>query len=68
MKKGLCKSILRVALIAALTWGTWAGRSAADAPEQEDKPMSAATFEGLKLRPLGPALMSGRVGDFAVDP
>ncbi|MFQ5489468.1 MAG: WD40/YVTN/BNR-like repeat-containing protein [Phycisphaerae bacterium] len=69
MKQGHCKNSLRVALIAALTLGTWAVRSAADAPEQEeDKPMSAATFEGLKLRPLGPALMSGRVGDFAVDP
>jgi len=30
--------------------------------------MSAETFAGLKLRSIGPALMSGRVGDFAVNP
>ena len=34
----------------------------------DDKPMSASTFSGLKLRSIGPALMSGRVGDFAVNP
>ena len=37
-----------------------------DAPE--DVPMSASTFSGLGLRSIGPALMSGRVCDFAVDP
>lgn len=30
--------------------------------------MSAGTFAGLKLRSLGPALSSGRIGDFAVNP
>ncbi|PYX90662.1 MAG: glycosyl hydrolase, partial [Acidobacteria bacterium] len=30
--------------------------------------MSAGTFEGLKLRLIGPAMISGRVLDFAVDP
>ncbi len=30
--------------------------------------MSADTFAGLKLRCVGPAMSSGRVGDFAVDP
>ena len=42
-----------------------------DSSESEaanDKPMSAATFAGLELRSIGPALMSGRVGDFAVNP
>ncbi len=29
---------------------------------------SAATFSNLKLRPLGPALMSGRIADVAFDP
>ncbi len=33
----------------------------------KDKPMSAGTFAGLKLRSVGPALMSGRICDFAVD-
>ena len=32
------------------------------------KPMSAETFAGLKLRCIGPALMAGRIGDFAVNP
>ena len=33
-----------------------------------DAPMSAGTFAGLKLRSIGPALMSGRICDFAVNP
>ncbi len=40
----------------------------ADEDESKDKPMSASTFAGLKLRELGPALMSGRICDFAVNP
>ena len=28
---------------------------------EEPRPMSAATFAGLKLRGIGPALMSGRI-------
>ncbi len=30
--------------------------------------LSAATFEGLELRGIGPALVTGRVADFDVDP
>ncbi|MCH7884654.1 MAG: glycosyl hydrolase [Planctomycetes bacterium] len=40
----------------------------ADDEASKDKPMSASTFAGLKLRSIGPALMSGRICDFAVDP
>ncbi len=36
--------------------------------KEDDKPMSAGTFSGLKLRSIGPALASGRVVDFAVNP
>ena len=42
-----------------------------DGATDDDKPkplMSKGTFAGLKFRSIGPALMSGRVGDFAVDP
>ncbi len=39
-----------------------------ESDSSDDKPMSASTFSGLKLRSIGPALMSGRVGDFAVNP
>jgi photosystem II stability/assembly factor-like uncharacterized protein len=40
-------------------------------PEEEKKPadpMSAPTFNGLRLRLIGPAFASGRVTGFAVDP
>ncbi|MGD2109228.1 MAG: glycosyl hydrolase [Phycisphaerae bacterium] len=33
-----------------------------------DEPLSAKTFSGLKFRSIGPALTSGRICDFAVDP
>ncbi len=39
-----------------------------DEDEDEKDPMSAGTFAGLKLRSIGPALSSGRIGDFAVNP
>ncbi|MGH9929070.1 MAG: WD40/YVTN/BNR-like repeat-containing protein, partial [Pyrinomonadaceae bacterium] len=43
-----------------------------DEKAEEDKkpadPMSSPTFNGLKLRSLGPAFTSGRVVGFAVDP
>ena len=39
------------------------------AEEEEDKaPFSAKTFAGLKLRSIGPALMSGRIADIAIHP
>jgi photosystem II stability/assembly factor-like uncharacterized protein len=46
-----------------------AKKKAAEEPEKkEDAPMSAATFSGLKMRNIGPAINSGRVSDFAVQP
>ena len=43
-----------------------------DEKAEEDKkpadPMSSPTFNGLKLRSIGPAFTSGRVSGFAVDP
>jgi len=42
-----------------------------DAPKEAEKPkdvMSSSTFSGLAFRNLGPALKSGRICDFAVDP
>jgi photosystem II stability/assembly factor-like uncharacterized protein len=41
-----------------------------DKPEKKEapkEPYSSATFSGLKLRGIGPALTSGRVADLAVD-
>ncbi len=37
-------------------------------PTEAQGKMTAATFAGLPLRPIGPALSSGRVVDLAVDP
>ncbi|WP_417451429.1 VPS10 domain-containing protein [Kordiimonas sp.] len=38
-----------------------------DAEQKPQKPMSAKTFDGLKVRNIGPGYMSGRVADIAVD-
>src|SRR5262245_29491737 len=40
-------------------------------PEEEARPrdpMSTPTFNGLRLRSIGPAFTSGRVSGFAIDP
>ena len=42
--------------------------AAEDEEADEAGGMTAATFAGLKLRSIGPALMSGRICDFAVNP
>ena len=36
--------------------------------EEDTSPFQAKTFKGLKLRSIGPALMSGRISDIAVHP
>jgi photosystem II stability/assembly factor-like uncharacterized protein len=36
--------------------------------DEKQEPLSAATFAGLELRGIGPAFISGRVADIAVDP
>ncbi|MCB1606794.1 MAG: hypothetical protein KDI71_07450, partial [Xanthomonadales bacterium] len=41
---------------------------AADGKEPPKGGMSADTFAGLKLRGIGPAFMSGRIADVAIDP
>lgn len=44
------------------------GDSDAEGEEEEKPLMSSGTFGGLKFRGIGPALMSGRIGDIAVNP
>ncbi|MHC4406895.1 MAG: WD40/YVTN/BNR-like repeat-containing protein, partial [Planctomycetota bacterium] len=39
-----------------------------DSDKSEVGKFSADTFAELKLRPIGPALMSGRIADIAIDP
>ncbi|MDP6921883.1 MAG: glycosyl hydrolase [Lutibacter sp.] len=36
--------------------------------KKEDQQLSAATFKGLSFRSVGPAFMSGRIADMAIDP
>jgi photosystem II stability/assembly factor-like uncharacterized protein len=45
-----------------------AGRAAPEESRRPSDPMSSATFAGLRLRLVGPALISGRVVALAVDP
>ncbi len=47
---------------------TAAAKPAATAPEAPKPKWSADTLAGLKFRGIGPALMSGRISDIAVDP
>jgi photosystem II stability/assembly factor-like uncharacterized protein len=59
---------VRLSLLAALL-----ASAVLAASPQAPSPAKAAEnpakeYEGLELRSLGPALMSGRIGDFAVDP
>ncbi len=42
--------------------------SGKDAPAKPKTKMSAETFSGLALREIGPAMMSGRIGDLAIHP
>lgn len=55
-------------LVLGLTVLIVPARSQEKEEEDSDKPFSAGTFAGLKFRSIGPALMSGRICDFAVDP
>ncbi len=57
--------IIRCLVAAACTHGVMAQD---DDEESDEGGMIAATFSGLKLRSVGPALMSGRICDFAVNP
>ena len=52
-------SSLLMALVISLPSGLWA--------QDSDDLMSSMTFDGIKLRNIGPAYMSGRVADIAVD-
>lgn len=42
--------------------------SPAATPTPTPDPMGASVFSGLKFRPIGPAVTSGRVNGFAIDP
>ena len=60
--------LLTVVFVASAPALAQRGRAQNQEKEKETGPMSASTFSGLKLRSIGPALTSGRVNMFAVDP
>lgn len=56
---------LAASLLAALLPCTAAAK---ESPQKTAPRLSSETFTGLELRSIGPALMSGRIADIAVDP
>ncbi|MDH3497177.1 MAG: glycosyl hydrolase [Gemmatimonadota bacterium] len=61
------RTILFVALTATVLLAG-APRAAAQEAEEGTPKLNSALLRGLELRNLGPAFMSGRIGDLAVDP
>ncbi|MEM8993315.1 MAG: glycosyl hydrolase [Acidobacteriota bacterium] len=61
------RRVMMLALVAALLPLGAAAKEAKPADENDSK-MVASTFSGLELRSIGPALMSGRIADVAIDP
>ena len=53
-------------IIAALLLPFASACSQSNAEEEEEGPLSSATFEGMELRNIGPALMAGRIADIAI--
>jgi len=71
--KELCRAVAVVGLVfggAALSGAcAMAQESEEDTESQEpDKIISSSAFSALRARSIGPALASGRIGDFAVNP
>lgn len=66
-KRWIAAAAAGVLLAGMVVWGAGSGKAAPGKTERKE-PMSAATFAGLELRSIGPAFMSGRIADFAVDP
>jgi len=64
------RSITVLLLLLCLSFSVAVAKKAKDKDEGEvdDSRMKAGTFEGLELRGIGPALMSGRVADIAIHP
>jgi photosystem II stability/assembly factor-like uncharacterized protein len=61
-------ALLLAALVVPGT--SWAAKKAKEKEKeaQDDSKMVSATFAGLELRSIGPALMSGRIADIAIQP
>jgi len=55
-----------ILILLLLTSASFAKKEGSDSPKKST--LEASTFSGLKLRSIGPAFTSGRIGDFAVNP
>ncbi len=64
MKRVLLTSALALSIAAA----GFAATPAKPDSKKDEGPLASATFAGLTLRSIGPALTSGRISDLAVDP
>ncbi|WP_040490424.1 VPS10 domain-containing protein [Indibacter alkaliphilus] len=61
-------SWLMTLILCGLSTLLFAQRRESTAPAAVDELFSETTFRGLKLRGIGPAFMSGRIADVAIDP
>ncbi|MGA2625309.1 MAG: glycosyl hydrolase [Bacteroidota bacterium] len=71
--KNLSRFFLLISLCMLLHHSVVSGDKPKARPAQDDAaksndPMSSETFGGLKLRPIGPAVSSGRISSIAVNP
>ena len=68
-ERGMTVRAWIAAIVVAVMVGTSAAAPAEKKNDKEKKDiLNTETFSGLELRSIGPALMSGRIVDFAVDP
>lgn len=58
---------IRVLLLVVVVGTAWAQKKSV-APEKKDERKEDVSLAGLKFRAIGPALTSGRIADFAVNP
>ena len=62
------RTLLAAAVALSLASPIFAAKPPKDAPKKDEGPLASATFAGLALRSIGPAITSGRIADLAVDP
>ena len=66
MRTQLCAGLATVILLGQ--WSQMDVHAQDTRAESKTDSVAAGIFDGLKVRSIGPALMSGRIGDFAVNP
>jgi len=64
----MIKKISTILLAVLITSSSIIAQNNDEEKEKKKEPYSSSTFNGLKFRLLGPAITSGRITDFAVNP